>query len=115
MASDAEIDKTLKRGENIDSMWKQIEEKLQQYERDKEEFAREFGFTYEKYLEYMSNQASQARETAGSETLAELEQRTASFKQEFEDDLAQAKARHEAEQQLEKTSGKRPRRMRDMI
>ena len=115
MASDADIEKTLKRGAQVDAMWKQIEETLQQSERDKEEFAREFGFTYEKYLDFMAKQAGDARESAGAETLAELEKRSADIKQEFEDELAQARARHEAEQQLEKSSGKRPRRMRDMI
>ena len=115
MASDAELDKTVKRSEQVDSMWKLIEEKLQQYERDKEDFAREFGFTYEKYLAYMAKQAKEAREAAGDETLAELERRSSEIKEEFDDELAQAKARHEAEQQLQKNSGKRPRRMRDMI
>ena len=66
-------------------------------------------------VEYMSAQAKQARSVADAETLAKLEQKSTDMKRVFDEELAQAKARHEAEQQLAKSSGKRPRRMRDMI
>ena len=116
MASDAELDKTLERSERVENMWKAIEEKLQDFDREKEEFAREFGFEYEKFLEFMSNRAKEARGVAGAETLAEMEKQSADIKQQFEEEVAQAQARHEAEKQLEKTSGaKRSRRIRDMI
>lgn len=116
MPSDAEIEKTLERGQRVDAMWKELEDKLQEFARDKEEFAREFGFEYEKFLEYMSNRAKEARSVAGADTLVEIEKQSAAIQQQFDEELAQAQARHEAEKQLEKTSGtKRARRMRDMI
>lgn len=116
MPSDAELDKTVDRSERVEKMWKDVEQKLQDFEREKDEFAREFGFQYEEFIEYMSNQANQARGAADQETLAELEKRTTEIKRQLEEELAQEQARHAAEQQLEKTSGpKRARRMRDMI
>ena len=115
MPSDGEIEKTRQRSQTVDNMWKEVVQKLEQYERDKAEFAREFGVEYEQFVEYMSGQAKQARSAADAEMLAQLEQKSADFKREFDEELAQARARHEAEQQLAKTSGKRSRRMRDMI
>ena len=116
MPSEDEINKTIERAKKVDSMWSEIEEKLQEFDRDKEEFEREFGFTYDKFVTFMTNQAQQARASADPEMLAKLEQQTADIRQELEDEVSQAQARHAAEQQLAKGSGaKRARRMRDMI
>ena len=116
MPSDAEIEKTLERGQRVDSMWKGLEEKLQQFERDKEEFEREFGFTIEKYLAYMANQAKEARAAAGPETLADIEAETARIQREFDEEVNQARARHEAEKQMETgCSSKRAHRQQHII
>ena len=116
MPSDTEIQKTLERVKRVEATWNELETKMQEYERDKEAFAREFGVEYEKFLQFMSNQAEQVRSTADADTLAELERQTEEIQQHFEEEVSQAEARHAAEQQLSKgTSSKRARRMRDMI
>ncbi len=116
MASDAEIDQTLERGQRVEDMWKEIEQKLEQYEQDKSEFAREFGVDYEQYLEYMTKKAAEARGSASQKTLDEIEKQSAEIQKQFDEELAQAEARLTLDHQLSKTSkSKRPRGMRDMI
>ena len=109
-------DPTEARSLEVDAMWKELETTLADFERDKEAFAREFGVEFEQYVAYFSKQAQDAAATADSDALADLERQRQEMQDEFNAELAQAQARHDAEKRLKKGSGtKRARRVRNMV
>ena len=110
----AEIDPTEARSREVDEMWKRLEEQMAQFDRDKDEFAREFVVEFEQYIMYFSKQAQEAEASADSDAMANLEQQRQKMAEEFETELAQARARHVAEKQLNMSPGKR-RRVRNMV
>ena len=116
MTSDMELKQTGERSNEVDRMWKDLETQMAEFDRDKEAFAREFGVEFEQYIDYFSKQAKDAAANADEKTLADMEQQRQALQDEFEQEIAQAKTRNDAEKQLNKGSGaKRARRMRNMV
>ena len=116
MTSDMELKQTEERSNEVDRMWKDLETQMAEFDRDKEAFAREFGVEFEQYIDYFSKQAKDAAAIADEKTLADMEQQRQALQDEFEQEIAQAKTRNDAEKQLNKGSGaKRARRMRNMV
>ncbi|MBI1247936.1 hypothetical protein GC197_08870 [bacterium] len=114
MSAKQESDKTTQRAQRIETLWSDIENKLEAFERDKEEFAKEFGVEFEQFVAYMSKNAKQARESADADMLADLDRKSTEIKRQFDEELAAAK--EAAGYETGKQSGaKRARRMRDMI
>jgi hypothetical protein len=116
MASEAELKQTQSRSEEVDALWKELEEKLDQCKRDQEEFAREFGYEFEKYVAYFRQQAEVAADSGDEKTLADLANQRRQLEEEFETELDQAKAHHAAQKQP--GSGSAPsksRRIRNMV
>ena len=116
MPTDAEVDPTTARSNQVDAMWRELEEKLERYEQDKADFAREFGFEFEQYIAYYSKQAKEAAATADDKTKVDLEHQRQKLQAEFEAELAQAKARHESQKAVDTKPGPdRLRRIRNRV
>lgn len=111
-----EVDATVARSEELDKKWKELEDRMGEFEQEREAFEREFGFSFEQYVEYCSTQTKQAESTMDSAGLAKLQEQREQIMNEFETEVAQAKASHDAQKQLGKSSGSaRARRMRNRV
>lgn len=115
MATPNENDQPARSGE-VDDIWRETEELLAQFERDKEAFARETGVQYEQYVEYFTKQAEHAAANADQKTLADMQQHRKALAEEFELEISQSQARHEAQKQLNRsTGGIKARRLRNRV
>lgn len=114
MSDQPETNQTPERAKRVENLWTDIEKKMADFNREKEEFAKEFGVEFEQFVAYMSKNAKQARETADADMLADLDRKSSEIKRQFDEELAAAK--EAAGYETGKPSGaKKARRMRNMI
>lgn len=92
MTTENQVDDSDERGRRVDQLWSAIEMDLENYEREKQAFESEHGFTFEKFVETMACRARTQFENGDAETRAKLESAKEQMELELQKDFMAAEA-----------------------
>ena len=99
------------RQEKLDETWKDIESRLDSFEAEKQAFEREFGFSFQQYLDYCISETKTAEAAMSPKELEDLQYKRDQIAREFDAELALAAS--QAKATGKKSS--RSRRMRNRV